>query len=430
MPSQSVHVEGHVAATPEAVWATARDFCGAWHPAIEAITAERGAAGDLVRRFTVKGEPTIYRERLIYFSDSDRTLGYSHLEGIRDADCYIGWFAVKPAADGGSAIAWDAEVSAPTGRLEEIVAGTEFVFKAGIAALGEVPESVMPDPVRRTPSPDGRPETLILEDAPKLAVDVTGPGQGPLCLFLHGIGGARGNWAGQMAAISGIMRGAALDLRGYGGSALGSSLTTVDDYCNDILRVMAALGSSRVVLCGLSYGSWIATSFAMRHPERVAGLVLSGGCTGMSEAGEAERRAFRESREVPIQQGRTPADFAPAVVDVIAGPKASQAVRAELLRSMSAIPTATYRDALQCFTNPPERFDFARLGMPILLMTGAHDRLANPVEIRGVARRIAETAPAANVRFEVIPDAGHVCNLEAPAAYNRLLVAFLAGLPT
>ena len=166
----------------------------------------------------------------------------------------------------------------------------------------------------------------------------------------------------------------------------------------------------------------------MRYPEKLVGLVLSGGCTGMSEAGPEEREAFRVSREVPLNAGQTPADFAPAVVKVLAGPNASEAVKAELLASMAAIPAATYRDALVCFTNPRERFDFARLNMPVLMMTGEHDRLAPPSEIRGVAERILAQPKHPDVRYETIADAGHVCNVEQPEAYSRVLLEFLVRL--
>ena len=44
----------------------------------------------------------------------------------------------------------------------------------------------------------------------------------------------------------------------------------------------------------------------------------------MSEAGPDEREAFRVSREVPLNAGQVPADFAPAVVKVLAGPGASR----------------------------------------------------------------------------------------------------------
>jgi pimeloyl-ACP methyl ester carboxylesterase len=275
-------------------------------------------------------------------------------------------------------------------------------------------------------TPNAATEMMSIDGTPSLVLTVTPPKPGPLILFLHGIGGGRTNWLRQLAAAAPFARAAALDLRGYGESQLGPSQSTVEDHCADILRVMESLGVGRIVLCGLSYGAWIATSFAMRHPDKLAGLVLSGGCTGMSEAGAEEREAFRQSRQVPLDQGRTPADFAPAVVKVLAGPIAGEDIRQKLFDSMAAIPAATYRDALNCFTNPLERFDFSKLMMPVLMLTGEHDRLAPPAEIRGVANRIAETAPRAYVRFEVIPKAGHVCNVERPGAYNAVLTEFLS----
>jgi pimeloyl-ACP methyl ester carboxylesterase len=67
--------------------------------------------------------------------------------------------------------------------------------------------------------------------------------------------------------------------------------------------------------------------------------------------------------------------------------------------------------------------------MPVLMMTGAHDRLAPPDEIRAVAGRIWDAAPRPDVRFEVIEDAGHVCNVEKPGVYSRHLLDFLQRLP-
>lgn len=427
MGRERVHVIGHAVAGPDAVWAVARDFCASWHPAIDRITAERDGQGALIRAFTVKGEDTLYRERLSYFSDSDRVLAYSHLEGIAGVDRYDARLTVGPSEKGGSVMTWTADISAPVSRAAEIAGGTKAIFEAGLAALAGLAGKGVPLPEAAPAGPVAL-ESVYIDDLPRLALTVTPPKDGPLCLFLHGIGGGRRNWQPQLLAAAGIMRAAALDLRGYGDSTLGFAQSTVDAYCDDILRVMEVLGAEKLVLCGLSYGSWIATSFAMRHPGRLAGLVLSGGCTGMSEAGPDEREAFRLSREVPLNAGQTPADFAPAVVKILAGPDAPEEVKAELLASMAAIPAATYRDALICFTNPLERFDFARLTMPVLMMTGEHDRLAPPAEIRGVAGRIADQAHPADLRFEVIAGAGHVCNVERPEAYNRVLTEFLQRL--
>jgi len=430
MAEERVQASGHSAAKPAAVWAIVGDFCGLWHPAIADIRAERDARGALIRAFKAKGEETLYREQLTYRSDSDLMLVYTHLEGIAGVECYVARLQVLPDENGGSRIEWSARIAAEAGRATGIAQGTKAIFEMGIEALAKLAVDARDAAiVSAHPAADTRFATSFVEGDPRLGLTVTPPKDGPLVLFLHGIGGGRTNWLPQLAAVAPHLRAAALDLRGYGESGLGAAQSTIDDYCADILRVMASLGADGIVLCGLSYGSWIATSFAMRHPEKLAGLVLSGGCTGMSEAGVEEREAFRKSRQVPLDQGKVPADFAPAVVEVLAGPGAGDDVRQRLFASMAAIPAATYSDALNCFTRPPERFDFAKLTMPVLMMTGEHDRLAPPPEIRGVANRIVEAAPNASVRFEVIADAGHVCNVERPDAYNAVLNDFLSELP-
>jgi pimeloyl-ACP methyl ester carboxylesterase len=410
MPACDVHIQGEVAASAGAVWIIARDFCGLWHPALETVTAEQGG---MVRRFTVKGEDAVYREQLTYISDSDKTYTYKHLEGICDVENYDASFTVTAIDSEHCRIDWRAKIDAPEPRATEIVAGTGFVFQMGI------------DEIRKLV-----PRQIILTGTPAIALTSAGKPSDTLCLFLHGIGGARGNWAKQLPIAAQYMQSAAMDLRGYGGSGLGDRPSTVDDYCEDILRAMLQLSAKRVVLCGLSFGSWIATSFAMRNPEKLAGLILSGGCTGMSEASVEERDRFRNARVVPLNEGKTPKDLANAVVNVIASPHATEATRMELFNSMAAIPVATYRDALQCFTQPREKFDFSKFTMPVLFVTGEHDLLATPTEIRGVSQRFHEAASNPNVRFEVLAGAGHVCNVEAPEAYNVLLKTFLNGLST
>ncbi|MGQ3294361.1 MAG: alpha/beta fold hydrolase, partial [Shinella sp.] len=378
MATEQVQVIGHVAAEPAEVWAIVGNFCGAWHPAIAEMRTERDARGALIRAFTAKGEDTLYREQLTYRSDSDRVLAYTHLEGIAGAERYDARLQVFADETGGSRIEWSARLSASADRAPAIAAGTKAIFEMGIAALDDLAGTSASDDVPFVEQRDAALETVFIAGAPKLALTVTPQRPGPLVLFLHGIGGARTNWLAQLHAVAPTLRAASLDLRGYGESRLGPSQSTVEEYCDDILRVVETLGAARLVLCGLSYGSWIATSFAMRHPDMLAGLVLSGGCTGMSEAEAAEREAFRTAREVPLDAGKRPTDFAPAVVDVLAGPNADKAVRHALFTSMAAIPAATYRDALHCFTHPPERFDFSRLTMPVLMMTGRFDRLAAP----------------------------------------------------
>ena len=418
------------AADPARAWAVVQDFTRAWHPSVERIAPEAGPAGAIRRRLWVDGRP--YLEQRSYLSHSDRVLGYRLLEGIDGATAYSAQVQVEENG-AGARITWQACIEADPARLNAIATGTEAIFAAGLDALcaaPELPEAGAPHPA--VPLPEPAPvQSRRLGKAPELAVDLAPAGltgSGLLCIYLHGIGGQRGNWQPQLGPLGALVPSVAPDLRGYGDSAPGRGQTGVGDYCDDILALARAFGAQKLILVGLSYGAWIATSFAMRHPDRLAGLVLAGGCTGMSEASPDERAAFRAARQKPLDAGQTPADFAPGVVDMLLGPGAGPELRNSLIASMASIPAATYRDALTCFTNPPERFDFSRIACPVLLMTGEHDRLAPPAEIRAVSRRILAQAPHADVQFEVLAGAGHLCNLEAPELFNRHLGDFLRRL--
>lgn len=425
MPRLKVQSRAKSAMTADQVWAVARDFCAPWHPAVAEMRAEQDGHGGLIRRFGVKGEGGIYRERLTYFSDSDRVMAYTHIEGIEGVQSYDAWLTATPASDG-TIITMSADLSAPAPRAQAIADGTQAVFDAGTKALAKLAPLNASAPATSGKGEDHSFEIHQTESNPRLTFTIGGWDSETLCLFLHGIGGNRSNWDRQLQTAAPFCRVASLDLRGYGDSSLGAAQSTIDDYCKDILHILAQSGAKKLVLCGLSYGAWIATSFAMRHGDLLVALVLSGGCTGMSEASAEERDAFRLSRETPMSAGQTPADFAASVVQIIAGPEATKVQRDALHASMAAIPTSTYADALRCFTNPPETFDFAKLDMPVLLMTGEHDRLAPPREIKHVAKRIWDASPRPDVRFETIAGAGHVCNVEQPDTYNAILTDFLA----
>ncbi len=423
MAKTSITCTSRTTAGVAEIWAVAQDFARPWHPMVDRMQGEIGANGAVLRHFTADGGD--YLEQRSYLSHSDHLLAYRLLDGI---DGILSYNARLQVADNGqgTTLCWQAEIEAVPERLEAITAGTKTVFDAGLEALCKqkhmepVPEPIFPEPATI--------QSRKLGKSPELALDVSPAGLAEaeiLCVYLHGIGGQRSNWDPQLAALGSVVPSVALDLRGYGDSGLGAGQTTIEDYCNDILALADQFKTKKLILVGLSYGSWIATSFAMRHPDRLAGLVLGGGCTGMSEASETERDAFRTAREAPLDAGQTPADFAPVVVDIIAGPEAGDMLRAQMLASMAAIPVATYRDALVCFTNPPEQFDFSRIACPVLLMTGEYDVQAPVEEIRAVSMRMYAASEHSDIEFEVISNAGHLCNLEEPVQFNHHLLTFM-----
>lgn len=430
MAHRRVHTQRVVSQDAGRVWRIIAGFDLSWHPAVSKCQVFRAPTGALLREF-LTGDGGCYTEQRTYLSHSDRILGYTALTGIEGAFAYHAQVHVADADDG-ALITWEAEIFATEVRIEDIAVGTEQIFEAALEALAGAKGRGRGRRLRVAPGPaqialtglPGSPDLKYLS-----CLDRTEVTTRPLVIFLHGIGGQASNWAPQLSALGADFDVAALNLRGYGGSDLGQSQSRVEDYSADILRLADSAGAKQVVLVGLSYGAWIATSFAMRYPDRLVGLVLAGGCTGMSEASVQEREAFRAAREGPLEAGQSPADFAPSVVEIIAGPEASEATRGILHRSMSDISVETYRDALGCFCNPMERFDFSSIGCPVLLLTGAHDRLAPPDEMRAVSQRMKAQAQMSDIQFEVIAQAGHVCNLEQPEAFNTHLSVFLERLP-
>ncbi len=425
--------------SPEKIWNVLRHFDNQWHPDISRCQLIADSSGATIREFTDHDGQT-YKEQLTYFSDTDRTITYCHLSGIKDVHHYEAQISVLEAKGGASMVKWNAKIDATEARINAICEGTRFVFERALDWLqnNDLPNAA---PVPRAPRVSKNTEIvrLTVDGVPELSILTPAPGLGDadtLCLFLHGIGGNAENWLPQLNAFGKSRHVAALDMRGYGQSNLSFHPSRIDDYCDDIIRVADAFSARKVLLVGLSMGAWIATSFAMRHPEKLAGLMLAGGCTGMSEAAPEERESFRAYREKPLDQGKTPADFASEVVKLITSPNASSETKSLLRQSMSAISPESYRDALNCFCNPPEHFDFSLLPCPVLLVTGLYDRLATPEEIRNVSLRMYEDSVTKSrvrvglpdIRFEVIKKSGHVCNLEYPGSFNRLLAGFLSRI--
>jgi len=159
-------------------------------------------------------------------------------------------------------------------------------------------------------------------------------------------------------------------------------------------------------LCGLSLGALIALRYAGDHPERVRRLVV---CAGIARL----PWYFRG-----LQYGIA------GIVRVLP----SARVRKGLV---SGLPEQHRTAALQEIAHVDARaasrtlrtaagFKLQRLPpMPTLVLCGERDR----VNVK-LSRRLAKTLPDA--RFEVVPAAGHVANLDNSEVFNRLLRDFLA----
>lgn len=114
-------------------------------------------------------------------------------------------------------------------------------------------------------------------DAGGLSLHAAVAGKGPLVVFGHGFPGLWYSWRHQMAALAEAgYRAVAVDQRGYGRSdrPVDPALYDADYVMNDMLHLLDALGEKKAVFVGHDFGAQQVCNLAVRHPDRVAGVVI------------------------------------------------------------------------------------------------------------------------------------------------------------
>ena len=242
-------------------------------------------------------------------------------------------------------------------------------------------------------------------------------GAGPAVLFVHGWTLDLDMWAPQVAALQGAFRVVRLDRRGFGRS---SGQPSIERDGQDIVALLGHLEIDRVALIGMSQGVRPALATARVLGQRVNCLVLDGppevSQTAASPVGDGPfarysmlaqtegLAAFRhEWCAHPLMQLRTTDARARTLLAAMIARYPGRDLLAPAQPATAPAPTA-----------PPELPAAATL-----VICGAHDLPARVLTARNLAKRLPRGELA------LIDDAGHLPNLDAPATYNRLVLAFL-----
>jgi 3-oxoadipate enol-lactonase len=263
------------------------------------------------------------------------------------------------------------------------------------------------------------PPTQRIPPAPHIAVDIQG--DGPLLVFLHGIGGNRTNWRAQLPSFARHFKAVAWDARGYGASDDYPGSLAFDDFVADLERVIEWFGAPHAHLVGLSMGGRIAMRFALVHPQKVATLTLVDTHEGFESFTPEKRREFVETRRAPLLSGKTAADIAPVVARSLAGPKARPEHVQQLIESISALHQESYLKSLQATVDQVTVGDISKIAAPAHFIVGADDPLTP------VALHYEMAAKMGGAPVTVLPDAGHLSNIEQPEAFNRVALDWLAA---
>ena len=108
-------------------------------------------------------------------------------------------------------------------------------------------------------------------------VVISGPKDALPLVLLHGQCGTLTMWAPNVADFSKDHRVYAIDVMGQPGKSIPDPEAPIRDSAGLVAwlsETLDGLNLDRIVLAGVSYGGWLALSFAMTSPERVRKLVL------------------------------------------------------------------------------------------------------------------------------------------------------------
>jgi len=245
-------------------------------------------------------------------------------------------------------------------------------------------------------------------------------GRGPAIVLLHGyVADGPTTWRQQLDGLSDDFTVVAWDAPGAGRSSDPPETFGMAGYADCLAGFIERLGLSRPHIAGLSAGGALALEFCHRHRETPATLILASGYAGWAgslPADVAERR-LRQALELsdlpPDEVVRTllPTMFSEgtpaATVDAFG--ESMRRFHPAGFRAMARAAAEDLRDVLP------------GIAVPTLLLYGDRDVRAPLTVAEHLHEAIADST------LIVLPNVGHVCNVEAPDEFNRAIRSFVSG---
>lgn len=220
-------------------------------------------------------------------------------------------------------------------------------------------------------------------------------GQGRPVLLIHGLSGSEQWWRHNIGPLQAGHSVYVVDLAGYGAAHKQAALG-VRAEAELVCAWIRAENLQHVTLVGHSMGGQIAIYVAAMEPERISGLVLA--CA----SGLLKTSFYRTALQLPRAAFVGRKRFLPRILF-----DAARAGPVNLWRSTNDLLKNNVQDILPKIT------------APTLVVWGERDPLV-PLPL---GRLLAEKIPHA--ALEVIPRAGHVVMVDAPARFNALLLEFM-----
>jgi 3-oxoadipate enol-lactonase len=246
---------------------------------------------------------------------------------------------------------------------------------------------------------------------------IDGNPSGPWLMFSNSLATNVSMWDGQIAELGKTFRILRYDQRGHGQTEAPSGRYTFDVLAQDAIALLDALVIERTHFCGLSMGGVTAIVLAQQYPKRLDRVIV---CDSGGAASEASTKQWEDRIAIALAQG-----MAPLVAGTVERwfPAQIMATNPPYLTNVrdmvATTPVNGYYGCGSALAHQDYSAGLAAIKHRVLFLVGAQDNTV------AAMKKMHETV--AGSKWCLLDPAGHISNLDQPAAFNRAVSEFLAA---
>lgn len=246
-----------------------------------------------------------------------------------------------------------------------------------------------------------------------------GRGDAPWLVFSNSLMTNLSMWDAQVETFGAHFRILRYDQRGHGLTQVPPAAANFDQLSGDLLALIDKFAIARALIVGVSMGGSTALRLASEHPGRVAGVVAADcqWCSPDTAVAQWDERIAlaRNDGMLALVEPTINRWFTPAFV--ADGSPALHEVR-KMIASTPVEGLVACASALQRYDLRPA---VRSIRVPVCFIVGERDGV-----MPAVMAEMHRAVPAST--WVAIPEAGHLPNVERPAAFGAAVASFCASI--
>jgi 3-oxoadipate enol-lactonase len=247
--------------------------------------------------------------------------------------------------------------------------------------------------------------------------ELHGPEDAEVLVLSNGVLMSTASWGLQTPVLSNYFRVLTYDCRGMWRSAHPVGPYSMEMHADDLAALMDGLEIEKAHIAGISYGSEVSMTFAIKYPDMTKTLIVADGVSQIDPLLKqlCDTWVMAAQRKDPelLLKVTAPLNFSEAWLTN------HQAVLESLVEKYEKLDFDAFLELMDCFYGLDLTGQLHQVSAPALVMVAEEDIL----KTRKYSDLIAREIP--NTELVVVPNSGHALCLEQPEIFNTLVIGFV-----